>query len=121
MVASSRGVKRMPLSDADQARIEQLPKRVASQVKRLMERGWFQFARSELLAGRNPGAKGWMRVLCAKLLQGPVTRPQLQLAFQQELQLAPASAKVQASVSIAIVIAGRMVREDARGVFVSPD
>jgi hypothetical protein len=121
VVASSRGVKRLTLTAHDQALIDKLPKRVGTAVKRLMELGWFAYARSELMAGRNPATKGWMRVMCAKLLQGPVSRPQLQLAFQQELGMTPASAKGQVSVSIAILFAGGIVREGRAGAYFSPD
>lgn len=121
VMASSRGIKRLPLTDAERTLIEQLPARVASTVKRLLERGWFAYARNELMAGRNPGTKGWMRVTCAKLLQGPVTRPALQLAYQQELDLGASSAKVQASIAIAVLKAGRIVRETARGAEFTPD
>jgi len=111
VVASSRGVKRMTLTEDEEKRLALLPERVAGQVRTLLERGWFRFAGQEMRAGRNPGGKGWKRVLCQALIDGNVTRTQLQLALVGRLELTPASAKVQASLAIAVFTAGGLCRE----------
>ena len=111
VVASSRGVKRIALNQEQLAHVAALPAKVASQVKKLLERGWFEFAKGELRAGRNPASKGWQRILCAHLLTGGATRTQLELALVTELQISPPSARVQLSVGIAIFAAGRLAIE----------
>lgn len=111
VAASSRGLKRVTLAQSEEQMIQTLPDRVAKQVRQLMERGWFDFARSELRAGRNPATKGWKKVLCECLLKGNVSRPGLVLALTEQLNLTPASAKVQASVGISIFAAGRLATE----------
>jgi hypothetical protein len=111
IVASTRGVSRLVLTQAQLDDIALLPKKVASQVKRLQERGWFQFAKTEMRAGRNPASKGWLRVFCAKLIKGGIERDNLVLALSESLDLSPASARVQASVGISIFAAGRLATE----------
>jgi hypothetical protein len=111
VVASRRGVKRIALTAQQQAKLTMLPERVAAQVRKLMELGWFDYAKKELLAGRNPGAKGWRHVFCERLLLGGATRGQLQIAFMERLDLKEASAKVQVSLAVAVFAAGGLVRE----------
>lgn len=74
-----------------------------------MESGWFDHARRELRQGRNPGIKGWDRVLCAALLKGGVSRAEFQLALCSELRLKESSAKTQASNAIAVFSAGGLM------------
>lgn len=111
VVANSRGVKRMTLTPDEEARLRTLPGRVASQARQLFERGWFAFAKREMLAGRNPADKGWKRVLCAQLIADGCSRADLQRAFQEQLGLKEASAKVQVSTAVAVFLAGGLVRE----------
>jgi hypothetical protein len=111
VTASTRGVKRIDLSTAETALVAALPPRVASPVRQLLQRGWFDFARRELAAGRNPAAKGWMRVTCQALLDGRPTRAELLLAFQQQLGLSEPSARVQASIALAVFAAGQLAHE----------
>lgn len=111
VMASSRGIKRIALTAAEQKLVDALPDRVGTAVKRLLERGWFQHARNELAAGRNPAPKGWQRVLCAQILAGDASRATLQQAFVEQLGMSPASAKVQASTGLAIFAAGRVIVE----------
>ncbi|MCY1204640.1 hypothetical protein D9M72_161720 [compost metagenome] len=111
VVASTRGVQRVSLTPKEEALVQGLPKRVASQVRSLMTTGWFEFARTELLAGRNPADKGWKDTYCRQLLGGQATRETLRLAFMQELNLTAASAKVQLSNALSIFAAGNLAVE----------
>lgn len=111
VVASTRGLRRLMLSPAQLSAIATLPEKVASQVKTLLERGWFEFARRELNAGKNPEEKGWRHVYCRHLLSGVSTRASLELAFIEELQMAPASAKVKVCTALAIFAAGNLAVE----------
>jgi len=121
VVASSRGVKRIELTPGQLGSIAALPQRVGSQVKKLMERGWFDFARQELHAGRNPASKGWQRVFCSALLAGGASRSELELALVESLDLSEASARVQVSVGMAIFAAGRVATERFGKFSVSPN
>lgn len=120
--ASRRGVQRLALTVEQLAFCAQLPARVGSKVRTLMERGWYEFARSELAAGRNPAPKdGWLKVTCQLLLAGkPFNRAELQQCFVTQLDLSPASAKVQASLAISTLAAGRLVSETAGQITVVP-
>jgi hypothetical protein len=89
--------------------------------KQLFERGWFDFARRELRAGRNPGRKDWQRIFCAGLLQGGTTRDSLQLAFQEQIGLKSASARVQVSKAVSLFLAGGLVRENAGRLVINPN
>lgn len=111
VVASTRGLKRVALRSDEEALLRTLPERVAKQLRQLLERGWFDFAKTELRAGRNPATKGWKRVFCDAILQGQATRASLALALVQKLDLTPESARVQTSVGIAIFAAGRLATE----------
>lgn len=111
VVASSRGLKRMPLTAHQLDCISRFPTRVRSQVRQLMERGWFDFAKSELRAGRNPADKGWRHIFCQHLLRGPTPRTELKLALIEKLDLSPGSADAQVSTGIAIFAAGRLATE----------
>jgi hypothetical protein len=111
VVESSRGVKRVALTAREEALLATLPIRVGKQVRRLLERGWFDYAHAELRAGRNPADKGWKRVMCQLLIEGGQTRQALQLAFQEQLGLSPESARVQASLAMSVFTAGRLVVE----------
>jgi hypothetical protein len=88
-----------------------LSKPVATMAQRLTDSGWFKFARRELGAGRNPAKKGWQQVLCSALITGGVSRKTLQLAFVQQLDMTPGSAKVQVSKSVAVFLQGRLLLE----------
>jgi hypothetical protein len=102
---------RAPLSPKEETLVAHLPRRVASQVRSLLETGWFDFARAELHAGRNPASKGWKHVYCAQLLGGQATRESLRQAFVERLGLKPASATVQLCHALAIFAAGEIAVE----------
>lgn len=121
VVASVRGVKRISLNAQQLDEIARLPARVASQVKTLMERGWFVYAKGELRAGRNPADKGWKKVLCQLLLRGGGSRAELELAFCQQLDMSAGSARMQASAGLAIFAAGRLATERFGRIELSPN
>lgn len=121
VVASSRGVARVALSQAQLDNIATLPQRVASPFKKLLERGWFEFAKSELRAGRNPATKGWQKVFCDALLDGGLPRRDLELALVEKLRLSPKSARVQVSVGIAVFAAGKLANEKFGRFSLSPN
>lgn len=121
VTASSRGITRLVLTDAQEQELKRLPAKVASQVRQLLQRGWFDYAKSELRAGRNPADKGWKQVLCRLLLAGEPTRAQLELALVEQLDLSPASAKVQASVGLAVFAAGRLATERLGRIALNPN
>lgn len=102
---------RVALSLATLDSLSRLSGKVAAQARQLMERGWFDFARSELAAGRNPAAKGWKKIFCAALLHTQCTRASLELALVQQMNLSPSSARVQVSVGISIFAVGRIATE----------
>lgn len=108
VVASPGGIRRIALSQEQLADLATLPPRVAKQVKTLKERGWFRFAKAELVAGRNPADKGWKRVLCHLLLTGGGTRASLELAYCEQLAMTPGSARMQVSAGLAVFAAGRL-------------
>jgi len=121
VAASPRGVKHLILTPPQLAALAHYPERIASQVRQLLQRGWFDFAKAELRAGRNPADKGWKKVLCAQLLAGPSSRRDLELALVQQLKLSPASARMQASVGLAIFAAGRLASERFGQVALQPN
>lgn len=102
---------RLPITALQQRTLDQLPKPVATMARKLFERGWFDFARREMLQGRNPGANGWQRVLCAHLIDGGVSRSALQLAYQGQLGMTAGSAKVRVSRAVALFTAGALLAE----------
>jgi hypothetical protein len=102
---------RAPLTAAEESLLACLAKRVRSQAKTLMETGWFDFARGELAAGRNPADKGWRHIFCQQLLAGSATRASLRAAFAEQLDLTPQSAKVQMSTAVSIFAAGQLAVE----------
>jgi len=104
---STRGVRRGTLSVSQLGEIATLTPKIASQVRRLASLGWFDFAKQELRAGRNPAGKGWRRILCAMILTGG-TRATLELALVEQMGLTPGSARMQASVGLSIFAAGRI-------------
>ncbi len=108
---SRGGIKRCTLSAAQLSQFDSLPARVCAPARQLAERGWFDFARAEFRAGRNPASKGWRHVFCDLLLAGGTTRAELTLALVERLDLTPQSAKVQASVGMSIFAAGRIATE----------
>jgi hypothetical protein len=108
VVATSRGRSRIVLCDQQLRQIALLPARVASQVRRLSETGWFSFAVSEMREGRNPATKGWQRVFCRALLAGGASRAALEMALVEQLSMTEASAQVQVSVGLSIFAFGRV-------------
>lgn len=78
--------------------------------RKLFATGWFDHARREMLAGRNPGRNDWQRVMCDALMRG-LPRAQLQLAFQEQMGLSSASAKVRTSNAVNLFTAGRLLIE----------
>ncbi len=121
VVATSRGVKRLVLSEATLDEISRLPARVASQVRKLSACGWFDFAKVELRAGRNPASKGWKKVFCDLLLAGGCARSALELALVEKMDLTLASARVQVSVGVSIFAAGRLATFQLGRFEVSPN
>ncbi len=103
--------KRVPLTAEQQAIVAELSKQTGSLVRQLFEKGWFQFARREMAAGRNPGHKNWQRILCQALMDGGITRPGLIQAYQEQLGLTPGSAKVRAHKAVTVFRAGRLLTE----------
>ncbi len=102
---------RLPLSAQQEEFIASLPQQVASMVRKLQTRGWFEFARSEMLAGRNPGRNDWQKILCAKLIAGGVSRKDLALAYESQLRMTPGSAKVRVSKAVSVFTAGGLLVE----------
>jgi hypothetical protein len=121
VAASTRGVQRIALTPAQESDLQTLAPRVRSAVRKLMERGWFAYAKGELSAGRNPADKGWQRLLCRLLLSGGIERDQLHLAFAQELALTPGSARAQASVALAVFAVGQLTRESRGRITFNPN
>lgn len=103
---TTRGVKRIRIAEQEKERFNQLPSRVATQVLRLSELGWFNFARGEINVGRNPGKGGWKFSFCSALIDGGVTRQQLELKVSSENKISPRAAQTQVSVGLAIFAAG---------------
>lgn len=106
-----RAGARRALTPEQESVVAQLPQQVATMVKKLFASGWFEFARRELHAGRNPGRNDWQRLLCGGLLRGGITRAQLQLAYQDKLGMTAGSAKVRVSKAVATFLAGRLLIE----------
>lgn len=104
-------VQRAPLSADQQAAIGGIGQAVASLARRLFETGWFEFARQELAAGRNPGKKDWQRIFCEGLLAGGISRQGLQLAYQEQLGLTPGSARVRVSKAVSVFLVGGLATE----------
>ena len=102
---------RLPLSAQQEEFIASLPQQVASMVRKLQTRGWFEFGRSEMLAGRNPGRNDWQKILCAKLIAGGVSRKDLALAYESQLRMTPGSAKVRVSKAVSVFTAGGLLVE----------
>lgn len=88
-----------------------LGKAAGSLARQLFERGWFEFAKREMAAGRNPGRNEWQRIFCAALMRGGISRESLQLAYQERLDLTPGSARVRVSKAVSVFHAGRLVVE----------
>jgi hypothetical protein len=109
VVASTRGVKRYMLHPEQEKLFAAMPKRVGAAVRHLFQIGWFDYAKAELRAGRNPGDAGWKGVFGSLLVKGECTRGQLQEALQAQ-GLSPGSAKVQASIAVSVFEFGGLVQ-----------
>lgn len=110
------GLKRAELTPQQEQYLGSLPMKVGKQTRQLMEKGWFDFARQEIAAGKNPAPKGWRQVACQKLIENKKTSwSELSQALITELGLTPKSAGVQASVGIAILEAGGLLKATASG------
>lgn len=110
-VGAGGSIKRATLSSEQENALSRLGKATSSLSRQLLEKGWFEFARSEMRAGRNPGKKGWQQILCDFLIQGGVSRGDLQLAYQEQLNLTPGSARVRVSKAVSVFFAGRLIIE----------
>lgn len=99
------------VTQAELERLSTLPAAVSTMVKKKLKGGWFEFARQELRAGRNPGSKPWEKLLCAALLEGGISQRDLTLAFQTQLGMTPGSAKVRACKALAVFREGLLARE----------
>lgn len=102
---------RLPITAEQRLTLTGLAAPVASMAKKLFERGWFEFARRELLRGRNPGANDWQRVLCRNLIGDGVSRKALLLQYQQELGMKEGSARVRVSRAVSLFTAGGLITE----------
>ena len=118
---SSRGLRRVSLTPAQDQIVSTFPVRIAKPLRQMLERGWFDFAKVEIANGRNPADKGWKKVLCGFLLAGGVTRDDLILAFVEQLKLTAASANTQASVGIALFVAGHLASERFGKILFNPN
>lgn len=103
--------KRVPLNAKQQGVLDGMAKQTASLVRQLFEKGWFDFARREMAAGRNPGKKDWQKLLCEALMNGGTTRADLVMAYRDKLGMTPGSAKVRASKAVAVFTAGNLLVE----------
>lgn len=113
--------KRIALSAEQEGVIAGLGKAVASMARQLFERGWYEFARRELKAGRNPGRNDWQRILSAGLIRGGISRDALQLAYQEQLNLTPGSARVRVSKAVSVFLAGRLITEVSGKLVINPN
>jgi hypothetical protein len=111
VVESTRGVRRIKLTPEQLDTLSRFPAKVGSQVRSLMERGWFDFAKNELRHGRNPSNKGWKKVFCDALLNGRSSRAELVIALAEQMGMTAKSATVQVSVGMSIFAAGRIASE----------
>jgi hypothetical protein len=102
---------RLPITAEQRQVLAQLAAPIATMAKKLFERGWFDFARREMLQGRNPGTTNWQRVLCGHLIGGGISRQALQLEYQQSLGMTAGSARVRVSRAVALFAAGGLVVE----------
>jgi hypothetical protein len=102
---------RRALGDSEIESISLLATNIQGPTRRLLASGWFDFAREEMRSGRNPGRKPWQRILCEGLLNGGISRRDLQAAFEVQLNLNPASARVRASTAVSVYTAGRLLIE----------
>lgn len=112
-------VTRVPLSKQQESTVAHLGKATSSMSRQLFERGWFEFAKSEMRAGRNPGKKGWQQILCDFLMRGGVSRGDLQMAYEQQLNLTPGSARVRVSKAVSVFFAGRLIIESNEKIVLS--
>lgn len=110
-ISRSVSLQRIGLTAKQEATVKSLGQAVGSMARQLFERGWFDFARTEMAAGRNPGRKDWQRIFCHALIRGGITRDALQLAYQEQLKLTPGSARVRVSKAVTLFLAGRLVVE----------
>lgn len=111
---------RIGLSPKQELELQRLPQRVASQVRSLWQKNWFEFARRELLQGRNPAPTGWKRTFCLLLINGGCSHQQLEHALQAQ-GLSPGSARSQASLAAAVFHAGRLIAHRQGRYTVSPN
>ncbi len=102
---------RLPITAEQGLTLAGLAAPVASMARKLFERGWFEFARRELLLGRNPGMNDWQRVLCRNLMGDGVSRRVLLLQYQQELGMKESSARVRVSRAVSLFTAGGLITE----------
>ena len=111
------GLTRVNLTQRQEQFLQSLPKKVSSQTRQLMERGWFDFAREEMADGKNPSLKGWKNVICQQLIStnGKTSRTEVIEAFIRELGHTSQSAKFQTSLGIAIFEAGGLLKANAQG------
>lgn len=117
-VGTPQGKKRAALTPQQESAVQGIGKVAGSMARQLFERGWFDFARRELAAGRNPGRKDWQRILCDRLLRGGIERAHLQIAYQEQLGLTEASARVKVSKAVSVFLVGGLAHEvDGRIVF----
>jgi hypothetical protein len=105
------GAGQLEQRQAHAERVGGLTKPVATMALKLLKSGWFDFARREMLQGRNPGRNAWQRIFCDALMRGGIPRQALTLCFQEQMSLTPGSAKVRTSHAVSVFVTGRLVIE----------
>ena len=113
--------RRAALSEAQERTAASFGRATSVTIRQMFSRGWYDYAKAELHAGRNPGLKKWQSIFCAALIDGGISRASLQLAFQEQLALKPESARVQVSKAVNIFLAGRLVIETHGRLVISPN
>ena len=113
--------KRIALSAEQEKSVASIGKSAGSIARGLFERSWFEFARSEMRQGRNPGRNEWQKIFCDALINGGTTRNDLQVAYQEQLDLKPDSARVRVSKAISVFHVGRLVVERSGMLLLNPN
>lgn len=112
---------KVSLNDIDQALIDALPVKVATKVRRMMQRNMDQMARHLLAQGKNPfplkGA-GFLHVACELLLSGGFTRSRLRQTYVERFGWTNGTAAAHVSNVTAMFPALRIAIEGSDGAFV---
>lgn len=119
---SRRGVARRELTADESHRLRSLPARARSQARRLAERGWFDYARAQLAAGRMPaGIEGSkLAVALRRMLTGDCGRHDLVAAFVMSGNT-PGAAQVEATTAASVLHYGRLATSYADRFVLNPN